>query len=155
MKRFHLHIGVENLEESIRFYTALLGAAPTRTKPDYAKWLLDDPHVNLAISTHAKKGIDHLGTQVEEDVELAAVRERLKAKEVAVTDERETVCCYARSEKSWLQDLSGLAWETYRTMEDVQLFSVTELEDGACCTSDTKGTPNCCEPSEKTAGCCS
>ena len=155
MKRFHLHIGVDNLDESIRFYTALFGAAPMKTKPDYAKWLLDDPHVNFAISTRAKKGVDHLGIQVEEDTELAAVRERLKAKEVALTDEGETVCCYARSEKSWIQDPSGIAWETYRTMEDVQLFSdETEPAEGACCTPDTKGTPNCCEPSENPAGCC-
>src|SRR5688572_22133581 len=108
MKRFHLHIGVDNLDESIRFYTALFGAAPMKTKPDYAKWLLDDPRVNFAISTRAKKGIDHLGIQVEEDAELAAVRERLKARDVVLTDEGETVCCYARSEKSWIQDPSGI-----------------------------------------------
>ena len=155
MKRLHLHIGVNNLDESIRFYAALFGAAPIKTKPDYAKWLLDDPHVNFAISTRAKKGIDHLGIQVEEDAELAAVRERLKAKDVTLTDEGETVCCYARSEKSWIQDPSGIAWETYRTMEDVQLFSGdNELTQEACCTPETMGTPNCCEPSAKTAGCC-
>lgn len=155
MKRFHLHIGVEHLDESIRFYTALFGAAPIKTKPDYAKWLLDDPHVNFAISTRAKKGVDHLGIQVEEETELAEVRERLKAKDVTLTDEGETTCCYARSEKSWVQDPSGIAWETYRTMEDVQLFSGQgESAEGACCTPETMGTPNCCEPSEKTAGCC-
>ena len=82
MKRFHLHMGVENLDESIRFYTALFGASPTKTKPDYAKWLLDDPRVNFAISTRAKKGVDHLGIQVEEDRELTEVRERLRAKDV-------------------------------------------------------------------------
>jgi catechol 2,3-dioxygenase-like lactoylglutathione lyase family enzyme len=155
MKRMHLHIGVEDLDESIRFYTALFGAAPIKTKPDYAKWLLEDPRVNFAISTRAKKGVDHLGIQVEEDTELAEVRERLRAKDVTLADEGETVCCYARSEKSWVQDPSGIAWETYRTMEDVQLFSgQTESTGGACCTPDTMGTPDCCEPSEKTAGCC-
>ncbi len=155
MKRMHLHIGVEDLDESIRFYTALFGAAPIKTKPDYAKWLLEDPRVNFAVSTRAKKGVDHLGIQVEEDMELAEVRERLKAKDVPITDEGETVCCYARSEESWIQDPSGIAWETYRTMEDVQLFSgQTESTEAACCTPDTMGTPNCCEPSEKTAGCC-
>jgi catechol-2,3-dioxygenase len=132
MKRLHLHIGVENLSEGINFYTALFGVPPMKTKP-----------------------VDHLGIQVEEDTELAEVRERLKAKDVPLTDEGETVCCYARSEKSWIQDPSGIAWETYRTMEDVQLFSgETESNEGACCTPDTMGTPNCCEPSEKTAGCC-
>jgi hypothetical protein len=111
--------------------------------------------VNFAISTRAKKGIDHLGIQVEEDTELAEVRDRLKANDVTLADEGETVCCYARSEKSWIQDPSGIAWETYRTMEDVQLFSgQTESTEGACCTPDTMGTPNCCESSEKTAGCC-
>ena len=155
MKRMHIHIGVDNLDESIRFYTALFGAAPIKTKPDYAKWLLDDPRVNFAISTRAKKGIDHLGIQVDDEAELAEVRERLKARDMAVADEGETVCCYARSEKSWIQDPSGIAWEAYRTMEDVQLFSgETESSDGACCTPETMGTPDCCEPSEKTAGCC-
>jgi len=155
MKRMHLHIGVEDLDESIRFYTALFGAAPIKTKPDYAKWLLEDPRVNFAISTRAKKGVDHLGIQVEEDTELAEVRERLKAKDVTLTDEGETVCCYARLEKSWVQDPSEIAWETYRTMEDVQLFSgQAESTEGACCTPENMGTPNCCEPSAQTAGCC-
>ena len=155
MKRMHLHIGVEDLDESIRFYTALFGAAPIKTKSDYAKWLLDDPRVNFAISTRAKKGVDHLGIQVDADTELAEVQERLKAKDIPLTDEGETICCYARSEKSWIQDPSGIAWEAYRTMEDVQLFSGRDGSDeGACCTPDTMGTPDCCEPSEKTAGCC-
>jgi catechol 2,3-dioxygenase-like lactoylglutathione lyase family enzyme len=155
MKRLHLHIGVENLSEGINFYTALFGTPPVKTKQDYAKWLLDDPRVNFAISTRAKKGVDHLGIQVEEDRELAEVRERLRAKEVTLTSEGETVCCYARSEKSWIQDPSGIAWETYRTMEDVRLFAgETESTEGACCRPDTMGTPDCCEPSEHTAGCC-
>ena len=155
MKRMHLHIGVHNLDESIRFYTALFGVEPMKRKPDYAKWLLEDPHVNFAISTRARKGLDHLGIQVDEETELTAVRERLKAKKVTVTEEGETVCCYARSEKSWLQDPSGVAWETYRTMDEVQLFAGdSEPAEGACCTPDTMGAPNCCEPSTNTAGCC-
>lgn len=155
MKRLHVHIGVENLSEGITFYTTLFGVPPMKTKQDYAKWLLDDPRVNFAISTRAKKGVDHLGIQVDEDTELAEVRERLKAKDVPLTDEGETICCYARSEKSWIQDPSGIAWEAYRTMEDVQLFSgQDESDEGACCTSETMGTPDCCEPSAKTAGCC-
>lgn len=155
MKRLHLHVGVENLSEGISFYTALFGAPPMKTKQDYAKWLLDDPRVNFAISTRTKKGVDHLGIQVDEEAELTEVRERLKTKNIPVTDEGETICCYARSEKSWIQDPSGLAWETYRTMEDVQLFSGGEASsEAACCTQITMATPNCCEPSEKTAGCC-
>ena len=156
MKRLHIHIGVEKLDESIRFYSALFGAAPIKTKSDYAKWLLDDPRVNFAISTRAqKKGVDHLGIQVEEDAELTELLERLKAGNMAIVDEGETVCCYARSEKSWIQDPSGIPWEAYRTMEDVQLFS-GELDspEGACCTPEIMGKPDCCEPSKKTAGCC-
>lgn len=155
MKRLHLHVGVENLSEGISFYTALFGVPPMKTKQDYAKWLLDDPRVNFAISTRVKKGVDHLGIQVDEEAELAEVRERLKAKDVTLTDEGETICCYARSEKSWIQDPSGIAWEAYRTMEDVQLFSGGEASgEAACCTPLTIATPNCCEPSGKTAGGC-
>jgi catechol 2,3-dioxygenase-like lactoylglutathione lyase family enzyme len=124
MKRFHIHVGVEKLDESIRFYSALFGAEPVKRKPDYAKWLLEDPRVNFAISTRAKKnGMDHLGIQVEEEGELTELRERLKAADMAVVEEGETVCCYARSDKSWVQDPAGIPWEAYRTMEDAQLFS--------------------------------
>lgn len=156
MKRFHIHVGVEQLDESIRFYSALFGAEPVKRKTDYAKWLLEDPRVNFAISTRAKKhGMDHLGIQVEEERELTELRERLKAGNMAVTEEGETVCCYARSDKSWIQDPTGIPWETYRTMEDAQLFSGhADHAEGACCTPETMGQPECCEPSEKTAGCC-
>ena len=156
MKQFHIHVGVEKLDESIRFYSALFGAEPVKTKTDYAKWLIEDPRVNFAISTRAKKGVDHLGIQVEDEHELTEMRDRLKTGEMAVVEEGETVCCYARSEKSWVQDPAGIAWEAYRTMEDVQLFSGhADQAETACCTPDTKGTPDCCEPSENTAGCCS
>jgi catechol 2,3-dioxygenase-like lactoylglutathione lyase family enzyme len=157
MKRLHIHIGVDNLDEAVRFYTTLFGANPIKTKPDYAKWLLDDPRVNFAISTRAqKKGIDHLGIQVEEETELTELRERLKAGDIGLVDEGETVCCYARSEKSWIQDPAGIPWEAYRTMEDVQLFSgLPDTAQAACCTPETMGKPSCCEPSPATAGCCS
>jgi catechol 2,3-dioxygenase-like lactoylglutathione lyase family enzyme len=156
MKRFHIHIGVEQLDESIRFYSALFGAEPVKTKPDYAKWLLNDPRVNFAISTRAKqKGVDHLGIQVDEDAELAELRERMKDADMGVVDEGETVCCYARSEKSWIQDPTDIPWEAYRTMEDAQVFSgQPDQAESACCTPETMGEPDCCEPSEKTAGCC-
>jgi len=95
MKRIHIHVGVENLDESIRFYSAMFGAQPVKTKPDYAKWMLEDPRVNFAISTRvAKNGVDHLGIQVDDNAELAEIRERVKAGELAVFDEGETVCCY-------------------------------------------------------------
>ena len=156
MKRFHIHIGVEKLDESIRFYSALFDAEPVKTKTDYAKWLLEDPRVNFAISTRAKKkGVDHLGIQVEEESELTELHERLEAGGMVVAEEGETVCCYARSGKSWIQDPAGIPWEAYRTMEDSQLFSGhADQAESACCTSETMGEPDCCEPSEKTAGCC-
>ena len=157
MKRFHIHIGVEQLEEAIRFYSALFGADPVKRKPDYAKWLLEDPRVNFAISTRTKKnGMDHLGIQVEEETELRELRERLKAADMAVVEEGETVCCYARSDKSWVQDPAGIPREAYRTMEDAQLFSGhSDPNENACCTPETMGTPNCCGPSENSTGCCS
>ena len=99
--------------------------------------------------------MDHLGIQVEEEDELIELRERLKAADMPVVEEGETVCCYARSDKSWTQDPGGIPWEAYRTMEDAQLFSgQAHQTDDACCTQETKGKPDCCAPSEKTAGCC-
>lgn len=157
MKRLHIHVGVKNIDDAIRFYTTLFGAQPVKTKPDYAKWLLDDPSVNFAVSTRVQKtGLDHLGIQVEEEAELTELRERLKAGDIGLVDEGETVCCYARSEKSWIQDPAGIAWEAYRTMEDAEIFSgKADSPQGACCTPETKGKPDCCVPSPATAGCCS
>ena len=156
MKRIHIHVGVDKLDESIRFYSAIFGAQPVKTKVDYAKWLLEDPRINFAISTRAsKKGVDHLGIQVDENAELAEIRERVKAAELAVFDEGETVCCYARSEKSWVQDPAGIAWEAYRTMEDAQMFSSKAAGSAStCCAEQPVSKTACCEPSEKTTGCC-
>lgn len=123
MKRMHINVGVENIGDSIKFYNALFGAEPVKAKTDYAKWMLEDPRINFAISSRTTKtGVDHLGIQVDAHEELDQLRERLKAAEMAMFDEGETVCCYARSEKSWAKDPSGVAWETFRTMENVQLF---------------------------------
>ncbi|MDF0653104.1 MAG: ArsI/CadI family heavy metal resistance metalloenzyme [Nitrospira sp.] len=156
MKRLHVHIGVENIEQAIPFYSALFGAQPVKTKPDYAKWLLDDPRVNFAVSTRpSKKGVDHLGIQVDDTSELEELRGRITNAALPAFDEGETVCCYAKSDKTWVHDPAGLPWETYRTMEDAQVFGENPvMSESACCTPETKGTPNCCEPSEKTAGCC-
>ncbi len=155
MKRMHIHVGVEKLDDSIKFYRALFGAEPVKIKGDYAKWMLEDPRINFAISTRAKRGVDHLGLQVDEGHELDALRERLKKADMSLFDEGETVCCYARSNKSWVTDPADIAWEAYQTMEDVQLFSdATVPEEAACCTPETKDEPDNCEPSEKTAGCC-
>jgi catechol 2,3-dioxygenase-like lactoylglutathione lyase family enzyme len=154
MKRIHIHIGVENLEEGVRFYSALLGAQPVKTKSDYAKWLLDDPRVNFAISTRASRGIDHLGIQVEEDEELAEIRGLMKGVGLEVFNEGETICCYSRSEKSWVQDPAGVPWEAYRIMADAEIFSSKSLAGNACCADRSTDKDACCDTSEKTAGCC-
>ena len=138
MKRLHVHVGVENLAESIKFYSTLFGAEPVKTKPDYAKWLLDSPSVNFAISTRADTGVNHFGIQVDDETELAEIRARVKAADLTVSDEGETVCCYARSEKSWLHDPAGIPWEAYRTMEDAEVFRAEKQKPddalkGACC----------------------
>ena len=156
MKRLHIHIGVENIEQAIPFYTALFGADPVKTKTDYAKWLLDDPRVNFAISTRpSKKGVDHLGIQVDDNAELDEVRGRIESAGLSAFDEGETVCCYAKSDKTWVQDPAGMAWETYRTMEDAEIYGKDPvMSNGACCTPEAMGTPKCGEPSKQTAECC-
>jgi catechol 2,3-dioxygenase-like lactoylglutathione lyase family enzyme len=149
MRRMHINVGVEDIEQSIKFYNVLFGAEPTKTKNDYAKWMLDDPRLNFAISTRAStKGVDHLGLQVDEENELEELRERLRGAEMSIFDEGETVCCYAHSEKSWVKDPSGVAWEAFRTMDDVQLFSAAETaKDDICCAADSQKKSSCCAPS--------
>ncbi|MBI1407958.1 MAG: glyoxalase/bleomycin resistance/dioxygenase family protein [Caulobacter sp.] len=116
MKRLHLHIAVEDLDRSVAFYSTLFGAAPTVTKDDYAKWMLDDPRVNLAISSRGRvAGIDHVGVQTETAGELADLAGRLKAAGEITHDQTATTCCYARSDKSWVVDPSGVRWETFHT----------------------------------------
>jgi len=156
MKRMHIHIGVESLDQSIQFYTALFNAQPAKTKDDYAKWMLDDPFVNFAISTRpGKTGIDHLGLQVDDSAELEQVRDRLKNAGMAVFDEGETTCCYARSEKSWVEDPAGVAWETYQTMEDTQTYSLnTSANQTACCAPDSEGVTADRAATDKSAGAC-
>ena len=155
MKRFHIHIGVNKLDEAIRFYSALFGAEPVKTKPDYAKWMLDDPRVNFAISTRAnKRGVDHLGIQVEEESELNELRSRLETADMPVLEEGATTCCYARSDKSWVQDPAGIPWEAYRTMEDAQFFSDnTDGAGGACCAPDAPVQLISLKPSGSKGGC--
>lgn len=146
MKRMHINIGVENLDQSIKFYSALFGAEPVKTKSDYAKWMLDEPSVNFAISTRSgKRGLDHLGLQVDSDSELEGLRERLKSADMSLFDEGEIVCCYARSDKSWVKDPAGIAWEAYKTMEDVQFFAEDDgVKDEVCCAPETTNQQDCC-----------
>lgn len=154
MKRMHVHVGVKNLEDSIIFYSALFGAPPVKTKPDYAKWMLEDPRLNFAISTRSGNiGVDHLGIQVDDGAELQTLRDQLATANLTTHSDGATTCCYAHSDKSWVEDPSGIAWEAYHTMEDALIFSETEAAN-ACCAPETKGTPGCCTPSDKTTGCC-
>jgi catechol 2,3-dioxygenase-like lactoylglutathione lyase family enzyme len=124
VKRLHVHVGVEDLDQSIHFYSTLFGAQPTVTKSDYAKWMLDDPRVNFAISAgnHARKGIEHLGIQVESQAELGEVYGRLKAADRPVLEEGQTTCCYAKSEKSWISDPDGVVWEAFLTKGEATVY---------------------------------
>jgi hypothetical protein len=123
MKRLHLHVSVEDIGQSIRFYSALFAAAPTVAKPDYAKWMLDDPRVNFAISARGvRPGLDHLGIQVENDNELHDVYARLQQAGRPILEEGSTTCCYAKSEKSWITDPQGLAWETFLTSGESTVY---------------------------------
>lgn len=145
MKRLHVHVGVENLDQSIGFYCKLFGAEPTVTKADYAKWMLEDPRVNFAISTgqHAARGIEHLGIQVESQAELADVYGRLKAADRPVLKEGATTCCYAKSEKSWIADPDGVVWEAFLTNGEATVYG-----DGPelSALSDKSSDTTCCAP---------
>jgi catechol 2,3-dioxygenase-like lactoylglutathione lyase family enzyme len=146
VKRMHVHVGVDDIDQSIQFYSTLFGTEPTLTKPDYAKWMLDDPRVNFAISAgqHAATGIEHLGIQVESESELAEVYSRLKAADRPVLEEGATTCCYAKSEKSWIADPQGVVWETfYTTSEAVNYGASPELDQ---LTSDNAAAGACCAP---------
>ena len=123
MKRMHLHVSVDDLPKSIAFYSTLFGAEPSVTKPDYAKWMLDDPRVNFAISAHgAAAGVDHIGIQVDDRDELATLAQRLKAAGETTFDEEATTCCYAHSDKSWVSDPSGLSWETFYAFGEATIY---------------------------------
>ena len=135
MKRMHLHVSVDDLSKSITFYNTLFGVPPTVEKPDYAKWMLNDPLVNFAISQRgAKAGLDHVGIQVENDEELAEIKSRLDAADMSILTQEGTTCCYAKSDKHWVQDPSGIAWETYHTLDSAPTFNdESQQNDSACC----------------------
>jgi catechol 2,3-dioxygenase-like lactoylglutathione lyase family enzyme len=147
MKRLHVHVSVADLAASIRFYNTLFAAEPTVSKPDYAKWMLEDPRVNFAISQRGSDvGVRHLGIQVEDGAELAEVYARLRRAEGPVLEEGATTCCYARSEKSWITDPQGVQWETFLTTGESTHYGngidspqvVAPRVDQACC------APACC-----------
>ena len=135
MKRFHVHLHVDDLARSVAFYSSLFAAQPSRVEADYAKWMLDDPALNFAISTRGDAaGIDHLGFQTDDAEELAAMRARAQDADMALLDEGATTCCYARSEKHWITDPQGIAWEHFKTLGDIPVFSEGRKADAvACC----------------------
>lgn len=145
MKRFHIHIGVKDLDHSINFYSTLFGQKPSKVKEDYAKWMLDDPMINFAISTRvSSEGIDHLGIQADESAELQEITDRLKKADLGVFDEGTTTCCYAESEKAWVKDPAGIAWEAYTTMKDVEVFKEKAPSASSCCPPKKASTKSCC-----------
>jgi catechol 2,3-dioxygenase-like lactoylglutathione lyase family enzyme len=164
MKRLHVHLSVDDLAQSIRFYSTLFAAEPTVVKDDYAKWMLDDPRVNFAISKLCARraGISHLGIQAEDETELAEVYDRLARAERPVVDAKEATCCYAKSNKRWIADPQGVPWETFYTYGEAEVYGesslaeLREAEERAACgcepssaqiPSETGAASVCCVPS--------
>lgn len=134
MKRFHIHTHVEDLQASIAFYSKLFAARPTRVEADYAKWMLEDPRINFAISTRGSRtGLDHLGFQCDTEEELAELKARAQAADLALQDEGATTCCYARSDKHWVTDPQGIAWEHFRTLGTIPVFSEKAADSASAC----------------------
>ena len=163
MKRLHVHVSVEDLDQSIRFYSALFGSKPSVSKADYAKWTLEDPRVNFAISARGRKaGLDHLGIQAETREELAGVYDRLQRAGRPVLEEGETTCCYAKSEKAWTADPQGVLWESFLTTgestiygDDAALGPSMNRSSACCATATPQGVCRPTEPErDATASCC-
>jgi len=139
MKRFHVHAHVEDLQASVSFYSKMFAAEPTRLETDYAKWMLDDPRINFAISTRGGRlGIDHLGLQSDTAEELTELKARAEAADMTLQGVGQTSCCYARSDKHWVTDPQGIAWEHFRTLSDIPVFheaepAATESKGASCC----------------------
>jgi hypothetical protein len=156
MKRLHVHVSVGDLSESINFYSALFAVRPSVIKPDYAKWMLDDPRMNFAISARGRTpGLDHLGIQVEDNAELGDVYARLKVADRPVTEQGNTTCCYSKSEKSWIVDPSGISWEAFLTHGESTVYGdgtgerandprIAAAASESCCAPKTAATSACC-----------
>lgn len=150
MKRMHIHVAVKDIPASIKFYSTMFGAEPSVVKHDYAKWMLDDPRVNFAVSTFGRgAGLDHLGIQVESPDELSEIAGRLKSAEESIVEQPNAACCYARSDKAWATDPSGLSWETFFTMGETTVYgedlrpvaaprTVAAAPASPCCASEVK-----------------
>jgi predicted enzyme related to lactoylglutathione lyase len=155
MKRFHAHVRVEDLQSSVRFYSTMFGTEPAVLKPDYAKWMLDDPRVNFAITASAvNPGLDHLGLQVESDDELAAIAGRLKQAGASVATQKNAACCYAVGNKEWTADPSGISWETFYSFGANTIYgsdttphaALTPASSGGCCPTGLPGSTCCGTP---------
>jgi catechol 2,3-dioxygenase-like lactoylglutathione lyase family enzyme len=160
MKRLHVHVSVTDLAASIRFYRTLFAAEPVMTKPDYAKWLLDDPRVNFAISAQRQPpGVNHLGFQVDTDEELRGMRAQLEAADARMIEETAQPCCYAKSDKYWVTDPSGVAWETFHALGSIPVYGkdTPVVEHGTSVVTVQSPAAQCCVPARKpesAASCC-
>jgi hypothetical protein len=142
MKRFHVHVAVDDLAQGIRFYSAMFATEPSVQKPDYAKWMLNDPRVNFAISQHgAQHGLNHLGIQVESDYELRDMQSRLESLQPDIAKEEDVPCCYAKSDKYWINDPAGIAWETFHTLGTIPIYG-----NGKAANEPTRAQSACCTP---------
>ena len=151
MKRLHLHVSVPDIDQAIAFYSTLFDAAPTVTKPDYAKWMLEDPRVNLAISSRARAiGVDHVGIHVDSNAELMELASRLKAAGSETMDQEATTCCYAKSDKSWVTDPAGVRWESFFTHGEATSYG----EDEILPIPSPEASNACCAPAPAAKGCC-
>ena len=158
MKRLHVHVAVDNLAESIQFYSRMFAAVPNVQKADYAKWMLDDPRVNFAISDRSPvHGLDHLGIQVDSRDELDELAGRLKSAGAQTRDQEATSCCYAKSDKAWVNDPSGLRWETFYTFGEATAYGEDEPGKTAVAAPGAEGVACCAPPDSKAqpvAACC-
>lgn len=145
MKRFYVHVSVDDLDANVRFYSTVFGTPPKVLKPDYAKWMLENPRINFAISKRGlNPGVDHLSAQVGSDAELAALLAQLAAAEIAALDQPKAACCYARSDKYWITDPQGIPWETFHTLDSVPIYGDTaRAESAACCGAVPTVTSEC------------
>ncbi len=158
MKRFHVHVAVADLAEGIRFYSTVFGAEPTVRKDDYAKWMMEDPRLNFAISARGgRPGINHLGLQLDTDEEFRAMHERLAKADAGLVEETNAHCCYAKSDKYWVTDPAGVAWETYHTLGEIPMFGAAAADDGkaqAACCAPAPATVSAKIPVRAKSGCC-
>ena len=160
MKRLHVHVAIDDLDRSVGFYSTLFAAEPSVRETDYAKWMLDDPRVNFAISTHRQPvGINHLGFQVDTDEELRGMRAQLEAADSRMLEESEQPCCYAKSDKYWVTDPTGIAWETFHTLGSIPVYGedTAVFDHGASIVPVESSPAQCCVPAQKAppaAACC-